>query len=435
MDTNMLEQAAQLKPQLIAWRRDLHRWPELGFCEMRTSSKIARVLTDLGFDQVLVGRDVCDDAGRMGVPSQTVLDAAYAAAEAQGADPAFLPAAKDGFTGVVGILRCGEGPTVALRFDIDALPLNEFADADRVPVREGFRSEHPGVMHACGHDGHTAIGLGVATVLAAHRSALHGTLKLLFQPAEEGVRGAKSMVDKGHLEGVDYVLGAHMAESPDGALSIGVDSGASLATAKFDAVFYGKTSHAGMAPQDGRNAMLAAATAVLNLHAIPRHSGGDTRINVGKLVAGTGRNIICDQARMELEVRGASSEANAYMVAYARQILEAAAAMHGCRVEIACVGAAECAVNTPALADLVVDTLTEAGIPVRRLEDGATGSEDYSYFGKRVCDQGGQSCYFRNLGRAHGFHHGSFDFDEAALVQGVQAFCAVTCRLMQGSET
>ena len=107
-------------------------------------------------------------------------------------------------------------------------------------------------MHACGHDGHTAIGLGVATVLAAHRDMLHGTLKLLFQPAEEGVRGAKSLVDKGHLEGVDYVLGAHMAVSPDGELAFGVDSGASLATAKYDAVFLGKTSHAGMAPRTAR---------------------------------------------------------------------------------------------------------------------------------------------------------------------------------------
>ena len=431
MDRSLLEQAAALEPQLIAWRRELHRWPELGFCEMRTSSRIARVLTELGFDQVLVGRDVCDGAGRMGVPPQAVLDAAYEAAEAHGADPEFLPAARDGFTGVVGVLRCGAGPTVALRFDIDALPLTEFDEPDRVPVREGFRSENPGVMHACGHDGHTAIGLGVATVLAAHRDMLHGTLKLLFQPAEEGVRGAKSLVDKGHLEGVDYVLGAHMAVSPDGELSLGVDSGASLATAKYDAVFLGKTSHAGMAPQDGQNALLAAATAVLNLHAIPRHSGGDTRINVGKLTAGTGRNIVCGRAALELEVRGSTTEACDYMAAYARRILEAAAAMHGCRVEITCVGAAAGGANSPALADLLVETLTEAGIPIRRMEDGAAASEDYAYFTQRVCAQGGQSCYFYNLSRAHGFHHGSFDFDEAALVPGVQAFCAMACRLMR----
>ena len=109
MDRSLLEQAAALEPQLIAWRRELHRWPELGFCEMRTSSRIARVLTELGFDQVLVGRDVCDGAGRMGVPPQAVLDAAYEAAKAHGADPEFLPAARDGFTGVVGVLPLRRG--------------------------------------------------------------------------------------------------------------------------------------------------------------------------------------------------------------------------------------------------------------------------------------------------------------------------------------
>lgn len=185
-----------------------------------------------------------------------------------------------------------------------------------------------------------------------------------------------------------------------------------------------------MAPQDGQNALLAAATAVLNLHAIPRHSGGDTRINVGKLTAGTGRNIVCGRAALELEVRGSTTEACDYMAASARRILEAAAAMHGCRVEITCVGAAAGGANSPALADLLVETLTEAGIPIRRMEDGATASEDYAYFTQRVCAQGGQSCYFYNLSRAHGFHHGSFDFDEAALVPGVQAFCAMACRLM-----
>ena len=432
MAANMMELARSLAGQLSAWRRDLHRWPELGFCEMRTSCLIARTLTDLGFGQVLVGRDVCFGPGRMGLPSQEVLEEAYAQAAARGADPVFLPEMEGGFTGVVGILRCGEGPTVALRFDIDALPIQESRDSERLPVREGFVSEHPGVMHACGHDGHTAVGLGVAQVLAACRDQLHGTVKLLFQPAEEGVRGAKSMVENGHLDGVDYVLGAHMGACPPGeGPFVGVGSGGTLATAKFDAVFTGKTSHAGMAPQGGRYAMLAAATAVLNLFAIPRHGDAPTRINVGKLTAGTGRNIVCDRAVLELEVRGNTSEANAYMAAYARQILEAAAAMHGCAVEIACVGAAERAENTPALRALVVETLAQAGVPAREIDDGPEVSEDFSYFAKAVADHGGQSCYFMNLSRAGGFHHRSFDFDEAALVQGVQAFCAVTARLLE----
>ena len=186
-----------------------------------------------------------------------------------------------------------------------------------------------------------------------------------------------------------------------------------------------------MAPQEGRYAMLAAATAVLNLFAIPRHGDAPTRINVGKLTAGTGRNIVCDRAVLELEVRGSTSEANAYMAAYARQILEAAAAMHGCEVEIACVGAAERAENTPALRSLVLETLAQAGVPAREIDDGPEVSEDFSYFAKAVTDHGGQSCYFMNLAQAGAIHHPSFDFDEAALVQGVQAFCAVTARLLE----
>ena len=435
MAANMMELARSLAGQLSAWRRDLHRWPELGFCEMLTSCRIARTLTDLGFDQVLVGRDVCFGPGRMGLPSEEVLEEAYAQAAERGADPVFLAEMEGGFTGVVGILRCGEGPTVALRFDIDALPIQESRDPERLPVREGFVSEHPGVMHACGHDGHTAVGLGVAQVLAACREQLHGTVKLLFQPAEEGVRGAKSMVENGHLDGVDYVLGAHVgACQPGEGPFVGVGSGGTLAMAKFDAVFTGKSSHAGMAPQEGRYAMLAAATAVLNLFAIPRHGDAPTRINVGKLTAGTGRNIVCDRAVLELEVRGSTSEANAYMADYARQILEAAAAMHGCEVEIACVGAAERAENTPALRSLVLETLAQAGVPAREIDDGPEVSEDFSYFAKAVTDHGGQSCYFMNLAQAGAIHHPSFDFDEAALVQGVQAFCAVTARLLEAPQ-
>mgnify|MGYP002671194830 FL=1 len=113
-----------------------------------------------------------------------------------------------GYTGVVAVLRCGEGATLAMRFDIDALPMAECPQETHRPTREGFASVNPGMMHACGHDGHAAIGLGVAHILAAHRDELRGTVKLIFQPAEEGVRGAKSIVENGHLDGVDYLIGS-----------------------------------------------------------------------------------------------------------------------------------------------------------------------------------------------------------------------------------
>ena len=112
-------------------------------------------------------------------------------------------------------------------------------------------------------------------------------------------------------------------------------------------------------------------------------------------------------------MRGSTSEANAYMAAYARQILEAAAACTAARWRIACVGAAERAENTPALRSLVLETLAQAGVPAREIDDGPEVSEDFSYFAKAVTDHGGQSCYFMNLAQAGAIHHPSFDFDEA----------------------
>ena len=307
--------------ELVACRRDLHHYPELGWCEMRTASLIARRLTDLGYE--VFGRP-----GRLrrngpdGVPDEETLEREYRRAAAEGADPEFLEQVRGGFTGVIGILRCGEGPVVALRFDIDALPVPEAQGEDHLP-RSG-RVLPPairGVMHACGHDAHITIGLGTAKLLMQMKNRLHGTVKLIFQPAEEGVRGAKSIVDKGHLDGVDYVLGGHMGGNPDTAEpAIGVGNGNTLATTKFDIYYHGKPAHAGFCPELGKNAMLAAATAVLNLYAIPRHGAAGTQVNVGTLHAGTGRNVVAAEAKLEVEVRGNSAAANRHMQEYAFRV-------------------------------------------------------------------------------------------------------------------
>ena len=308
------QMADGLLPEMVAVRRDLHKHAESGWFEMRTSSIIARKLTDLGY-RVLVGEAVCDRDARMGVADEAVLQAQYERAVAQGADPEFVPYTKGGMTGVIGILECGEGPTVAMRFDIDALGVFEASDEEHRPYREGFSSVNNGFMHACGHDGHTSIGLGVAKILMEIKDSLHGTVKLIFQPAEEGVRGAKSIVEKGHLDDVDFGIGNHIsnrsAKAGDAELIPGIYS--SLATTKLDVVYKGKASHAGAAPHLGNNALLAAASAVMNLNAIPRHGEGASRINIGTLHAGSGRNVIADEAKMELEIRGATTEINAYM--------------------------------------------------------------------------------------------------------------------------
>lgn len=429
----IIAQAEAMQAEMVAQRRDFHKYAESGWFEMRTTSIIARKLTEMGYE-VLLGEDVCDRESRMGVADEATLEKQYERAAQQGGDPAFLPYTKGGMTGAVGILRCGEGPTVALRFDIDALGVIESQEADHRPFAEGWASVNSGMMHACGHDGHATVGLGVAKVLMDIKDSLHGTVKLIFQPAEEGVRGAKSIVAKGHLNGVDYVLGTHVtgnAKYTDRMAYPG--SKDSFATSKYDVVFHGKSAHAGGRPNEGDNAMLAAATAVLNLQAIPRHAGGATRINVGKLVAGSGRNVICDEAFMEIEVRGSTTELNRYVENYALRILENAAAMHGCTVEYKLMGAAESLVSDLPLAQRLRKAWEEAGFPVTS-EDMLTlgGSEDYSYMMNAVQQQGGQATFFRALTTCYaGSHNRRFDFDEVFLKNGVKLFCTAVYDLMK----
>lgn len=429
----IIEQAEALQPEMVAQRRDFHKYAESGWFEMRTTSIIARKLTEMGYE-VLVGEDVCDREARMGVADEATLDAQYERAVAQGADPEFVKATRGGMTGAIGILRCGEGPTVALRFDIDALGVIESQEADHRPFAEGWNSVNTGMMHACGHDGHATVGLGVAKVLQEIKEELHGTVKLIFQPAEEGVRGAKSIVAKGHLNGVNYLLGTHVTGNTKNKDCMAFPgSRDSLATAKYDVVFHGKSAHAGGRPNDGNNAMLAAATAVLNLQAIPRHAGGATRINVGKLVAGSGRNVICDEAFMEIEVRGATTELNEYVENYALRILEHAAAMHGCTVEYRLMGAAESLVSDLDLVQRLRKVWEGAGF---RITDNDLlslgGSEDYSYMMNAVQQQGGQATFFRALTTLYaGAHNRRFDFDEVFLKNGVKLFCTAVYDLMK----
>jgi len=425
--------AEQLLPEMTRRRRDYHKHAETGWFEMRTSSLIARKLTELGYE-VLVGEAVCDRAARMGVPGDEKLEAHYAWAEANGADPEFLPATRGGMTGVIGILRCGEGPTVAMRFDIDALGVVEADDDSHRPAREGFRSVNNGMMHACGHDGHATIGLGVAQVLMAIRESLHGTVKLIFQPSEEGVRGAKSIVEKGHLDGVDYLLATHLQDSK-GLEPVPTYPGCfgSLATCKYDVTFRGLAAHAGGSPNLGKNAMLAACTAVLNLNAIPRHRGGMTRVNVGTLHAGSGRNVIPDEAVMEIELRGETTELNSYMCDHAKRILEAAAAMYDCTCQIKLMGAADSLTSDEALCRRIKAVLTDFGMPVpEQLMLRSGGSEDVSYMMNRVQEQGGQAAFMRSLTWVTGgAHNRYYDFGEEVLVSGVKTFCAVAADLLK----
>ena len=182
------DMAEEQRDELIQLRRDFHRYPETSWLEMRTSAKIAEYLTELGME-VLTGKDVCREEARIGVPDSDILERHFSQVKEQGAPARFLTEElEQGYTGVVGILRCGEGPTVALRFDIDALPMEEAEDLEHRPFREGFSSQNPGMMHACGHDCHAAIGLGTARILSELRDQLHGTVKFCSSLGRKGQR-------------------------------------------------------------------------------------------------------------------------------------------------------------------------------------------------------------------------------------------------------
>lgn len=405
-----------LSAQLTAWRRDFHRHPELGFCEFRTAAKVASTLASLGW-HVAAGADVVRADARMEVPPAEEIAAARRQALADGADPSWVARFGEGLTGVVGTWDTGRpGPTIAFRVDLDALPVRESEDPEHLPRREGFASAHPGRMHACGHDGHTAIGLGVATALPALAGHWRGRIKLIFQPAEEGCRGAKAMVAAGVLDDVDHYFATHLGISlPEtGAVACGTDR--ILATAKLDATFRGVAAHAGVDPHLGRNALLAAATATVQLHAIARHGAGASRINVGQLSGGTARNIVPDQAVLKLEVRGETTAICHWMAAEADRVLRASADLHGVSVTIEPMGEAG---NAPCDegARAVVRRAAQAAGASRIVEWAPLGgSEDATLMMAAVQARGGQATYLLvGTPLPAGHHHPRFDVDEAAL--------------------
>lgn len=417
-------------------RRDFHKYPETAWYEMRTSAIIAKTLTELGYE-VLTGKAVCLETERYGVPSAEALAEHAALALEQGAPAEYLTEEmKQGFTGVIGILRCGEGPVVGLRFDIDALGLIEDETPSHRPFAEGFSSQNPGMMHACGHDAHAVIGLGTAEVLMRIRDSLHGTVKLIFQPGEEGAKGARPIVAHGHLDDVDYFVGTHIAPTggpDDGDVTPG--TWGSLATSKYDVHYHGQAAHAGGFPENGRSAIVAAANAVLNLTAIPRHSGGISRVNVGVIQGGTGRNVIPDQAMMQIEVRGETTEINAYMDEQARRICQAAAEMTGCTCEMIPQGASESQQSDldflSHIGDVVRDHLPH--LKVSSCENAQNwGSEDISLMMNRVQAHGGKATYMRSMtDMASAQHTTAFDFDEKVLVDGIQTFSAIVYDLLK----
>lgn len=408
-----------LHTQLINWRRDFHQHPELGFLEMRTATIVADELNKLGYD-IKIGREVMNPNFTMGKPSEKETAAHYDWAKENGAVLEYLDQVAEGYTGIAATLDTGiDGPTVVFRVDMDALPIYESEDSNHFPLQEGFRSVN-NEMHACGHDVHTSIGLGLATLLMENKAELKGTIKILFQPAEEGTRGALSMVEAGVVDGADYFIASHIGTGVPFNHFLASNNGF-LATTKLDVSFKGVSSHAGGQPEEGKNAMLAAANAVINLNAIPRHSGGATRINVGELHAGSGRNVIADNASLKIETRGTTSELNNYMKQYAESIIRGAAEMFQVAYTIETVGEGKSAEGSTELARVLSEAAGSENLVTELEKNKPSGSEDATFFINRVQEQGGQASYcIFGTELAAGHHNEKFDVNEDSMMPAVQ---------------
>lgn len=402
---------------LVELRRDLHRHPEPGWTEFRTTAIVASILEDLGFDLAL-GSDAVNPDSRLGVPPEEEITAALEQAREEGAPEPYLER-MDRITGLVATHRFGDGPTIGVRVDMDALHITE-SDADsHAPAAKGFASRHPGEMHACGHDAHTAIGIGIAREIVAN-GRFNGTLKLFFQPAEEGGRGGKPMSQTGHFDDVDAFLALHVGLGHEtGTVIAGREH--PLPNTKIDVRYIGEPSHAGHAPNEGRNALQALTTAVGNLYGIPRHGDGATRINVGEVSSPNPQNVIADDASMRVEVRGEDPDLEGYMHDRAMRVVKAAAEMHDVEVETSLYGQTTTFDPDEEMVDHV-RTAAEDTAQVTEIipREKIAGSEDASFLIRRVQEEGGVGTYV-GVGASNpsGHHTSTFDIDEAALDVGV----------------
>ena len=376
-----------LAADLIAWRRHLHAHPELSFQERDTAAWVAAQLERLG---------IAPDR-----PTET---------------------------GVVGVIEGGRpGPTVALRADLDALPVQEEND---VP----YASRRPGVMHACGHDGHTAILLGVARVLQAERERLAGRVKLVFQPAEERPPGgALPLIEAGVLEGVAAVVGLHLwVDLPAGTAA--VSPGPVMAHAEeFRVTIAGSGGH-GSQPHQGVDAVLVAAQVVLNLQTVVSRRVDPRRpavVSVGTIQGGYAFNVLAPSATLAGTIRTFDEETRRRVHAEMERIVAHTCAMAGADGRIEFFGGYPAVVNDPAVAEAVAEAARV--VDHRRVlpQEPSLGGEDFAYYAQRV-----PACYFflgagnPAKGIVHPHHHPRFDIDEDVLPLGVEILAGAARRLL-----
>ncbi len=403
-----------IRDGLDEYRRTFHRYPEPAWREFYTTSLLVDAIERIGVDELAVGREAMAPERRMAVPSDEELRPWFDRARERGAREGVLEACKGGYTGCVAVLDRGDGPSIGLRVDIDALFIEEANDDGHRPARKGFRSEHEGLMHACGHDAHMTIGLAVLEAVA--ESDFSGTLTVFFQPAEEEGGGGRPMAEGPYIEGIEYLLCVHVGlDHPTGEVIAGIEK--PLAMSHMTAGFSGKSAHAGKAPDEGANAIQAMATAVNEAYGIPRHAEGMTRVNVGRVEAGTASNVIAEDARIVAEVRGETTRLMESMKGRFERICESAARMHGCAVDVAVRSESPRADSDPELAALVHEvSIGVEGVerPIESADFGA--SEDATFLMEAVQDTGGFASYLI-VGTDHpdSHHTPHFDVDERSL--------------------
>lgn len=404
--------------QLIDWRREFHQYPEPGWCEFWTTVRIVGELEQMGVDEIHVGSDALDTDERLGVPDDSVLTEWFEQAKSRTDRTDLLDQIEGGNTGVIAVIHNGDGPTVGLRVDIDALPITESSDKSHKPTAKGFRSKNEGYMHACGHDSHIVFGLG--TLQTVMQSEFTGTLKVFFQPSEELLGGGKAMAAGPHLDTVEYLLCAHVGlDYPTGTVVAGLDK--PLALSRVEVKFEGESAHAGLAPNEGRNAVQAFVTAANNIYQIPRHNEGATRVNIGGIRADSAANVIADQATATVEVRGETTGLMEYMRDSVYRCVNSAAEMHECDVELSLTGESIREDSDEELVTLVSETASHISQTFSVVPRDTLGaSEDATYLMRSVKNNGGSATYIGIGGdNPSGHHTSTFDIDEGCLPIGV----------------
>lgn len=382
------QRAAALLPTMIEWRRAFHRWPELGFKEVKTAARVADILRTFGVE-VTTG------------------------------------VAK---TGVVGLLRgSAPGPTIALRADMDALPIQE---ATGLP----FASENAGVMHACGHDGHMAALLGACALLAERRSAWRGAVKLIFQPAEEMLGGARVMCDEGVLENPDVaaIFGIHLWPwLAKGKVAL-IEGPAMAAFDEFEIEVLGRSSH-GASPHKGVDAIVAAARVIDALqHVVAREIDPQDPavITVGRIEGGTATNIVAERVRLAGGVRTFDPQVRADLPGRMERIVAGVAAAHGAEYRLKWVEGYPALVNHPAAVRHFEAAAQALGAPeVERNMRPSMASEDFAYYVQRV-----PGAYaFVGVGEegTPGLHTPEYTFNEEVLADAAALLAAVALEALE----